>query len=668
LRDSAGRADSARRSFRRDARRDSTRRDSTAREEAAPAEFGGGGFGGGSTWDHGLGGCESGFTLPDPTDPDVVWASCYGNQVTRWEAKTRLARSVSPWIHTLDSPPNETKYRCHWTPPLAIDPFDHETVYYGCQVIFRTSNRGQSWSVISPDLSTRDSSRLVSSGGIVADNLGQFYGEVVFAIAPSEIQRGLLWAGTNDGQLWYTADGGGSWTNVTTHITGLPAWGTIRKIEPSHFDPATAYVAVDLHLMDDRRPYVYKTSDFGKTWTNVTGDLPADHPLDYVMAVAENPNRQGMLFAGTGHGFYYTLDDGRHWTRFDEGLPAAPVSWIMVPKQWHDVVVSTYGRGLYILKDIAPLEQPEQVIQAARANAELYAPHPGYRQPRSGHADITFRLAAATARPAQLEILDSTGARIRTLHVPTRAGYNRASWDLRYEPPAQVALRTTPPDNPHIWEEARFRGKDTRPITHWGIQGPERTGPIAVPGRYTVRLTVAGTTLIQPLEVLRDAAITSPAADLVASTRAQIRIRDDMDSAVAMINHLEVLRRQIEDRRAASAGKAGAAAALAALDAQMLHVELQLLSREDLNSDDKYYVERYRVYMNLIWLSGEVGSGAGDVAGGADVRPTDASLAVLASIEQDLAAARSDYQKLISTILPGFNRTMAGTVGAIAAP
>ena len=183
---------------------------SYARPGTAGDDFGFGGFGGAS-WQGGLGGCESGFTLPDVVNPDIVWSSCYGNHVTRYDDRQGRARSVSPWIHTLDSPPTDVKYRCHWTPPLAIDPFDHNTVYYGCQVIFKTVNGGQSWNVISPDLSTQDPSRIVSSGGIVGDNLGQFYGEVVFAIAPSEVQRGLIWAGTNDGQIWYTRDGG-TWT------------------------------------------------------------------------------------------------------------------------------------------------------------------------------------------------------------------------------------------------------------------------------------------------------------------------------------------------------------------------------------------------------------------------------------------------------------------------
>src|SRR5207249_2105032 len=298
---------------------------------------GGGGRGrggiGSTPWQPNLGGCESGFTLPDPTNPDIVWASCYGNEVTRWDARARRARSVSPGMHTLDSPPNDAKYRCHWTAPLAIDPFDHNTVYYGCQVIFATSNGGQSWKVISPDLSTQDPKYIVPSGGIVGDNLGQFYGELVFAIASSEIQKGLIWTGTNDGKVWNTRDGGAHWTDLTKNIAGMPAWGTITQIAPSHFDAGTAYVAVDFHLMDNREPFIYKTADFGQTWTKATGDLPSKHPLDYARSIAENPNRPGMLFAGTGHAFYYSVDDGARWTQLQAGLPAAPVSWIVVQKQ-----------------------------------------------------------------------------------------------------------------------------------------------------------------------------------------------------------------------------------------------------------------------------------------------------------------------------------------------
>ncbi|HUA84950.1 MAG TPA: hypothetical protein VMB85_13900, partial [Bryobacteraceae bacterium] len=187
----------------------------TMRGPSVQVGFGGFGRAAEPGWDRGMGGCESGFTYADPTDPNIVWATCYGDEVTRWDARTKLARSVSPWLHTLDSPPNDTKYRCHWTAPMAIDPFDHNTVYYGCQVIFRTTNGGQSWNVISPDLSTQDPKYIQPSGGIVGDNLGQFYGEVVFAIAPSTVQKGLVWAGTNDGKIWYTKDAGANWNDMT---------------------------------------------------------------------------------------------------------------------------------------------------------------------------------------------------------------------------------------------------------------------------------------------------------------------------------------------------------------------------------------------------------------------------------------------------------------------
>jgi len=630
------------------------------------AEAGGGG--GQGAWQGRLGGCESGFTLPDLTDPDIVWASCYGNEVTRYDTRVGHARSVSPGIHTLDSPPNATRYRCHWTPPLAIDPFDHHTVYYGCQVIFKTSDGGQRWAVISPDLSTRDTTRIVSSGGIIGDNLGQFYGEVVFAIAPSAIQRGLIWAGTNDGQIWYTKDGGGTWVNVTKNVTGMPPWGTVRQIEPSHFDSGTAYVALDSHLMDDRRPYLYKTADFGRTWTRISGNLPSGHPLDYVLSVAEDPNRRGggMLFAGTGHGFFYSLDDGAHWKPFAEGLPAAPVTWIETPKPYHDVVVSTYGRGLWVLRDVTALEQSDSVVPG---QTYLFRPAAGYREARGGAALFTVSLdsSAASANDSlELTVLDSTGAAIRTLRAKARPGLNRMTWDVRYDGPRQVELRTLPPDNPHIWEEAPFKGKSTRPINHWGIQGPERQGPLALPGRHAVRLTVGGQRYSQPLEILADPTIPSSGADLAASTAMQLRIRDDMNAAVDMINRLEVMRRQVEDQRAAHATDASVERSLAALDARMLDVELRLLSRTDLHSDDKWYVEPYKVYMNLIWLSGEVGSGAGDVAGGADFRPTDASVAVLAEIERDLAAAKTAFTMLMQQDVPAFNGAMKGKLPAIA--
>jgi photosystem II stability/assembly factor-like uncharacterized protein len=609
------------------------------------------GRGGVSNWEHGLGGCESGFTLPDVTNTDIIWASCYGNEVTRYDAKTKIARSVSPWLHSLDSEPDKAKYRCHWTPPLAMDPFDHNTVYYGCQVIFKTSNGGNTWSVISPDLSTQDPSRIVSSGGIVGDNLGQFYGEVVFSIAPSEIQKGLIWAGTNDGKLWYTRDAGAHWTDVSANIKA-PAWGTISKIEPSHFDAGTAYVALDLHLMDNRDPFLFKTTDFGKTWTNISSNLPKG-PLAYARAIAENPNRKGMLFAGTGNALYYSMDDGASWKQFKDGLPAAPVSWIVVQKNSHDLVVSTYGRGIYILEDISPLEQ-----QATATETTLIPPRPAYRLVRGGRAVLDYTLKSNSA--AQITILDASGKTIRELRVQGKAGLNRISWDLRHEPPHLVALRTTPPENPHIWEEPRFANAKTRPVTHWGIQQAE-VGPIAAPGKYTVRLTVEGQSNSQPLEIRMPPATHGTEADIQSSVRLQLKVRDDISAVSDMTNQLEVMRKTIEDDNKKFGQKEDLLKKLAAIDQRMQEVEYQLITRADALSDDKYYTTAYKLYLQFIWLSGEVGGGAGDVAGSGDYGPTETSLGLVLGLERELEKVKGEFKTLIEKDVAAYNSSIGGT-------
>ncbi len=638
-------------------------------------------------WDRHMGGCESGFTIPDLADPNVVWATCYGDEVTRWDARIKAARSVSPYLHTLDAPPTDIKYRCHWTSPLAVDPFDHNVVYYGCQVIFKTTNGGQSWTVTSPDLSTQDPRRIVSSGGIVGDNLGQFYGEVVFAISPSKIQKGLIWAGTNDGQLWYTKDGAANWTNVTKNISGLPAWGTISSIAPSSFDPGTAYIAVDFHMMDNRDPFIYKTTDFGKTWKSISSNLPK-HPLAYVRTVAEDPNCAGLLFAGTGNGLYYSLDDGDHWTALQAGLPHAPVTWAVVQKEFHDLVISTYGRGLYIFDDITPLEQ----LAKGHSDAPmvLFEPRPAHRFVRGGQAMLNFSLKTAPKDPVEIEILSAEGKTIRKLKAKGHIGINRVKWDMHYESPRLIALRTATAENPHIWQEPRFRDEDSRPITHWGIR-PAEVGPMVAPGKYSVRLTVAGQTLTQPLTVLPDPRIPTSQTDIESSVKTQLRIRDDITRASDTINQIEWLRKQIEvieamlrppkkkekerppsaepddfdepepapaEDEAQPKRKAELLKTVEEMDKKLQTIEFKLVTPSQLNSDDKYFVEADKAYLNLIWLNAEVGTGGGDVAGGADFAPTDTALDLLQSIETELTGAVTDYQKFLVQDLPAFNHIL----------
>jgi hypothetical protein len=369
-----------------------------------------------------------------------------------------------------------------------------------------------------------------------------------------------------------------------------------------------------------------------------------------------------MLFAGTGHGFYYSTDDGGRWTEVSAGLPRAPVSWVVVQKQFHDVVVSTYGRGLYVLDDITPLEQATAATTDAAAH--LFTPRPAYRWTQRGRALLTFSLKATPGGPVQLQVLDSDGAVVRDLRPTTGPGLNRVAWDLRYEAPRLIAMRTTPPENPHIWEEPRFRGQETRPVTHWGLE-PAQVGPIVAPGKYTVKLTVDGRSSTAPLEILKDPKVAASQADLDLSVRLQLRLRDDISAAADMVNTIEVMRKQLEDvtkAYRADPAKTALLKQIADMDKKLFDVEAKLLEPAQMTSDDKYFQQAYRVYMNLIWLNGEVGPGAGDVSGGADFAPTDTSVALVESIEKDLNAAKSDYKTLIERDVPAFNRAIGSAM------
>jgi len=254
----------------------------------------------------------------------------------------------------------------------------------------------------------------------------------------------------------------------------------------------------------------------------------------------------------------------------------------------------------------------------------------------------------------KLEILDSLGAVIRTMTVTGHAGLNSANWDLRYEAPGQVALKTTPPDNPHIWEEPRFQNTDTRRITHWGIT-PQTGIPMAAPGKYSVRMSVDGQNFTQPFTVEKDPAIVATDADLQASTKLQVRLRDDINKASDMVNQLELWRKQIEDQKKAKAGDQSAISVLGELDKKLWDTEMTLVSRSEIHSDDKYFPEAYKVYMNLIWLSGAVGQGASDEAGGVDWKPTDVQYQMTTMIEAEIAKTKIEMDKYKITTIPQFN-------------
>ncbi|MFZ0009751.1 MAG: hypothetical protein WAK94_16070, partial [Steroidobacteraceae bacterium] len=390
---------------------------------------------------------------------------------------------------------------------------------------------------------------------------------------------------------------------------------------------------------------------------------------------------------------YYSLDDGGHWTALKNGLPPAQVTWAVVQKEFHDLVVSTYGRGLYILDDITPLEQMAR--HRTEAPVVLFEPRKTYRFVHGGEAMVNFSLSVTPKDPVQIEVLDSQGASVRRLDAKDLVvGINRVKWDLHYDSPRLIALRTVAPDDPHIWQEPRFWDEDSRPITHWGVK-PAEVGPIVAPGTYVVRLTVAGHSYDQPLAVVSDPRAPGSEADIQLSVKMLLRIRDDISRVSDSVSQIEWLRKQLEvvetmlrpakphQKRAAPLAEEGdeddpepAAAppralnpaeqqertqlleAAESLDKKLQAVEAQLVSRESRNSDDKYYVEPYGAYLNLIWLNAEVGTGGGDVAGSADFAPTAEQLDTLQTLEGGVSGADADFHGILQHDLPAFNQSL----------
>ncbi len=616
-------------------------------------------------------GCETGWNIPDPVDPDIVWGGCYSGVVERFDLRTHMSQSVSPWPErTMGAPAKNVKLRMNWTFPIAISPFDHNTVYAGSQYVHATHDGGRTWQAISPDLTLNDKSMQGDSGGLTLDNLSVEYAGVVFAIAESPKEKGQIWAGTNDGQLQVTRDGGADWTNVTANLPGLFPKMTFESIEPSRYDAGTCYVAVDGHQVDNFEPWLYETTDYGRTWKRIVNGIPKGM-LSYTHVLREDPVRRGLLYAGTENGLYVSFDDGGRWEPLQNNLPHAPVYWLTIQEHFNDLVVGTYGRGYWILDDVTPLQQFAPAV--SNETVHLFKVRDAYRfrtierrdlapsgtsmgrNPAYG-ASITYFLKAA-AKTADVTIAGPDGTVIRTLHAPTDAGVNRLAWDLRYEPSHEVKLRTTPPGNPHIWEEKRFKGKDWRPIEYYGINETRR-GPLVAPGTYTVKLTVDGRSATQPVTVLKDPNSGGTDTDVAAATRLWLDIYHDVNTTADMINQIEWTRKQIEELQKALAddrSRADVVASATALDRKLQGVEDQLMQKTLAEGDLKSFRGAIQLYLKYLWLTAEVGAGAADVSGNADLAPTQPELEVYKVLADRLKTARDEFTQLYQQAIPAFN-------------
>jgi photosystem II stability/assembly factor-like uncharacterized protein len=504
----------------------------------------------------GIGGCESGFAQPDPFDANTVWSGCYDGGLDVVDMNTMNARDVRVWPQTqIGAAPADARYRWHWNFPMVLSRHVRGRVWVGSQYVHQSDNRGQSWREVSLDLTTNDKTHQQNSGGMANDNLMTWDGCTLLSMAESPIQEGVLWTGSNDGLIHLTRDGGKMWTRVSDNIKDLPKWATIRHIDASWHHAGTAYVAVAANYIGDFNSYVYKTTDFGKTWTRLSTNFPSSNS-NYVHQIVEDPAKKGLLFLGTDKALYFSPDDGQNWTRLNSNLPPAPMYGIAVQRNFRDLVVATYGRGIYILDDITPLRELTEAVQQKAAH--LFSVRPAYRfrqkesiktensfvngqNPPYG-ADINFYLKEKSADSVELVVLNDKNETIQKLKIKNRPGFQRVWWDLKLEDYVLPKLRTQPRGKD--WVSLNDKGERDMFIFDLDI-GPGLTPPLVPPGNYTVVLRAHGQEQRQTVTVLRDPTTQGQDSDIAAQFEHGVRLFTSINLCLALIDDMEKTRAQL---------------------------------------------------------------------------------------------------------------------------
>ncbi len=528
------------------------------------------------------GGGEAGNVVADPRDPNIIYSDSE-NTFTRYDVSTRQDEDISPWpVDNSGHAASELLHRFNWTSPLMISPHDPDTLYAGSEVMWKSTDHGQSWKIISPDLTRNDRSKQFASGGPLTKDITsvEYYG-TIFAVNESPLTRGMLWVGTDDGLVQLTRDDGAHWSNITPQA--MPQWSSIDSIDPSHFDAETAYIAVDRHKLDDIQPYAYKTADGGKTWTPIMGGLP-DGAVVHV--VREDPVRRGLLYAGTEKGVFVSFDDGANWQSLQLDLAPSPVHDLVV--RGDDLVAATHGRSFWILDDVTPLRQID--LKTASQDVTLYKPEPALRLSYPDAVDtrqpvgedppfgvlIDYYLKTAPKDELTVEIYDSNGKLVRHLssthsdkpvqppewpdqivpddRIAAKAGMNRLVWDLRWSDPEQIP--------------GAF------------YSGPAPRGPRVVPGVYQVKLSVGGQSWTQPLVIGIDPRTPNAGPAIQAKFDLAMKTEHDIDRLHRAVNEIRDTRAAIEKAKTGFAGKPDAKRLIADadnLEGQLAPVEETLM-------------------------------------------------------------------------------------------
>ena len=607
-----------------------------------------------------VGGGEAGWIAPYPPDSNIVYAGDNEGLVTRYDRTNGQVQVINPWPDMPSGYGVESmKYRMQWTAPMIVSPHDPNVLYVGANVLLKTTNGGMSWQAISPDLTRNDKSKQgVSGGPITKDNTSAEYYDTIFALDESPLEKGFIWAGSDDGLVHITRDAGKTWTNVTPK--DLPEWSRISLLAASPHDAATAYLTVDRHELDDLHPYIYKTGDYGKSWTKISGDLP-DNLV--VRAVREDPVRRGLLFAGTESGVMMSFDDGKHWQSLQMNLPVSPVRDVLVKND--DLAIATHGRSFWVLDDLVPLRQLSPEV--ANSPAFLFKPRAALRSQipiglpskrpvglnPPGPALIDYYLKAAPKEispgkkeEVQIEIVDSQGKLVRKFSnnkppeelpesefepeqhneglLAPEAGMNRFAWDLKFEPPAKAK------------EEGPWTGR------------PE--GPFVVPGKYEVKLTAGGKTYTAPLEVKLEPRVKTSQADLEKQLELALKIRDAVNEDHRAVTEIREVRAQFQELKKRLEGHPQAKAiadASDAIDKKMTPVEEKLIQPKLKSSEDALV---YPIMLSEKMLA------LGGMIENSDTAPTEQSFELFKEYRSQLDAELAKWNDIRDKDVAAFNQ------------
>lgn len=618
-----------------------------------------------------VGGGESGWIAPSPKDSEIVYAGSYDGLITRYDHRTGQLRDVNPYPNNpMGWGAGDIKYRFQWNFPIVFSPHDQNTLYAGANLLFKSTNEGQSWEVISPDLTRNDKSKQGPSGGpLTKDNTSIEYYDTIFTVMESPVQAGTIWSGSDDGLVYVTRDGGKNWSNVSPGKDIMPEWIQINSVEASPFDPATAYVAATMYKYDDYKPYLYKTVDYGKTWKKITNGIPDSA---FTRVVREDPNKRGLLYAGTETGLYLSFDDGANWQSMQFNLPVVPITDLAIHKREKELVAATQGRAFWIFDD---LPMVHQLMDAggfkAISDTKLFKPKEGYRMPGGGGFQLPatatvgknpaggvvvyYSLKAKPTTDVVIEFFDAGGKSVRKFtgrlprpgtggggsatpapaaagegegfggppaQVPTDAGLNRFVWDMRYT------------------EAVRFPG-----MILWS---GETRGPKVVPGTYQVKLTVDGATLAETFEVKSDPRLTTTATEYAKQLDLSLKIRDKLNETHNAIISIRDVKKQVDDlvKRVGSQSKPISDAGVA-LNKRLTEVEEALYQTKNQSSQDPLNFP-IRLNNKLAALGGVVSQ--------SETPPNEQSYAVYEELVAEINVQLSKLAQTMKSDVPAFNQ------------